>query len=169
MKIVFQKEREISLFKRKRTIQQVIEYCSNFDYIFCADIHFFMNILEESHLPLFHEVKIMVSEEMMKVLIEQRSSNILSKRNKAKHALHLLNELSVIGEIMLIPSTSQHDQFNFYCYQQSLDYKQPADRILGYYTKWKEEGLYRLLFVTGDKKAYKQAKKKGFLTKLIQS
>ncbi|MDK7667439.1 hypothetical protein [Cytobacillus oceanisediminis] len=157
------------MLQRKKTVKETIQFCSNFDYIFCTDMHFFMNDLQESHLPLFHGVKIMVSEEMMKILTEQRKSSVITKRKKARHALRLLNELSVIGEILLIPSTSQHDQFNFYCYRLSLDYKQPSDRILGYYLKWNEEGLYRLLFVTSDKKTYKQAKRKGFMTELIQN
>lgn len=157
------------LLKRKRTLQQTIQYCSNFDYIFCADLDFFMNILDESHLSLFNGVKIMVSEEMLRILTEQQKSKLFSNRNKASHALSLLNELSGIGEILIIPSSCQQDQFNFYCYGQSLDYKQPSDRILGYYLKWNEKGLYSLLFMTSDKRTYKQAKEKGLMTELIQN
>jgi hypothetical protein len=157
------------LLQRKKTVKETVQFCTNFDYIFCADMHFFMNILQESHLPLFHGVKIMISEEMTKILTEQRKSSVFTKRKRCRHALRLLNELSVIGEILLIPSTSQHDQFNFYCYRQSLDYKQPSDRILGYYLKWHEEDLYQLLFVTSDKRTYKQAKGKGLMAEYISS
>lgn len=106
-------------------------------------------ILENAHkieFELLKNVKVVIIADLVHSLLELRRK----KDFKAKYAFNLIDEISKIGNLTVIPETSYPYELKQYLYEWKLSFNNPLHQVLGYYLKVHEELDFDILLLTTE-------------------
>lgn len=157
------------MLQPSRAIEKYIKQCGTEGYIFCADLQFFVQILDDSMLHLFDSVSILITEGMVRFIHNIPSEDPLTGHKAENRAWKHLDSLSQSAHIQVIPETEHKTAIDMYCHSKGLNYQNPDHIVLAYFLKYQEETGHSILFITADKKTFLLAKIIGLKARLIRS
>lgn len=129
---------------------------------FCADTHFYMHILStHTHLTeMLYKLEVVISQETIDELLS--FANHHHKKNQkrlAEIALQQLDLISLYGKLSIIPITGNKVAFRRFLTSLRLNYINPNERALGYYSKLSNDFNYDLVLFSEEPSTFKFAKR----------
>lgn len=126
----------------------------------CFDFTFILEVFPQLDdiRPLFENVNVVLAEEIIHNLTALKDQNDLS----ARYAFNVLDRITQIGNVIIIPKTGAAIQFKQYLFELRLSYKNPLHHWLAYYSKY--QSTYKeqqLLLFTNKTEAANVAKQSG--------
>lgn len=116
----------------------------------CFDLDFIVEVLPrlKNIDRLFKNCTLVLTEEIIhNLLVLKRQKHI-----SARYAFNIIDQITQIGNLLIIPTTSKISMFKEYVYGQGMDYNELESRTLAYYAMFQSKfSKDKIVLFTKDK------------------